>query len=367
MADRPKFRRRRGRTPERTEDDDLRPVPPLETRAERLERREAERRTDDRREFDRGETDRRTAERRAADPDPAPAVAKAPEAASPGAIETPAPSTADAAHAPAHATTRAVAHDAQDTARQTLPAADDPERLWASMPSFAVDDRALERNRIISASRSDPAHVSFDVLRTRILRALSDRQWRRVAVTSPTPGCGKTFTLANLAISLSRQADLRSVVLDLDMRRPELHRVFGIKSPKSIGDMLRGKTLPEQHLLRLGPNDFHAGRSIAFGFNGTPEPFAAELLQDPKTAIALDMIEARLKPDVMLFDLPPALSGDDVLALRPHFDAVLLVVGGGVSAQSDVREAEQRLGADTPLLGVVLNRAEGINEKKYAY
>lgn len=247
------------------------------------------------------------------------------------------------------------------------PAQAEPDAAWASLAEFSVDARHLNRNRIITAARDDPAHTSFDVLRTRLLQALSDNGWKRVAITSPGKDCGKTFTAANLAISLSRQENCRTLLLDCDMRRPSLHRVMGVEKPGSVGDMLRGKLAPEEHLLRMGRNPVHAGRNIAFGFNDTVEPYASELLQDPRTREALDRIEARLHPDVILFDLPPALFYDDVIAFRPLFDGVLLVIGGGLTTEKEVREVERRLGADTPLLGMVLNKAEGTDHARYTY
>ena len=77
------------------------------------------------------------------------------------------------------------------------------------------------------------------------------------------------------------------MLLDCDLRRPSLHKVMGVKTPGSMGDMLRGRVPAEQHLLRMGPNSFHAGPNLAFGFNHIPESYPAELLQDPGTATAL--------------------------------------------------------------------------------
>ena len=77
--------------------------------------------------------------------------------------------------------------------------------------------------------------------------------------------------------------------------------------------------------------------------------------------------EALLEPDVTILDLPPVLAQDDVLALRPHLDALLLVAGGGPTTPRELREAARRIGRDTPILGVVLNKAEGEEVSDYAY
>lgn len=257
---------------------------------------------------------------------------------------------------------------AQRAARRVAPADDaDVDDRWARLGSFPVDPAHLQRHRIVTALREDPAHAAFDVLRTRLLQALADNGWKRVAITSPTKDCGKTFTAANLAISLSRQQNCRTLLLDCDMRRPSLHKVMGLRDPGSMGDMLRGGIPPEDHFQRIAENRIHAGDTIAFGFNGAVEPYASELLQSPETARTLQRIEDRFAPDVMLFDLPPALYYDDVIAFRPLFDGVLLVVGGGLTTEKEVREVERRLGESTPLLGTVLNRAEGTSLKKYSY
>ena len=238
---------------------------------------------------------------------------------------------------------------------------------WDSLGTVSLDAATLDRHRIITGTRKDGAHTTFDVLRTRLLQALSEKGWKRVAITSPTQGCGKTFTAANLALSLSRQENCRTLLLDFDMRRPSLAKVLGVQNPGSIGDMLRGTKDPLTHIKRLGPNTLHAGQNIAFGLNDSTESYASELLLDPRTGATLDDLEERLNPDVILFDLPPALFSDDVLALQPHLDGVLLVVGGGVTTQAEIQEVESRLGEATPLLGIVLNKAEGVHSANYEY
>lgn len=239
--------------------------------------------------------------------------------------------------------------------------------IWDLLAPVPVNERALEANRVITARRDDPAHGSFDVLRTRIHHALRDNGWRRVAVTSPTAECGKTFTCANLAISFSRYESVRTVLMDMDLRKPSLHDVLGVKKPGSMGDFLRGLLPSERFFNVFGENRLNIGANLAFGLNGRPEAFTAELLQDPLTEEVLEMMEEDLDPDIVLFDLPPALANDDVIAFRPLYDAVLIIAGGGQTKAQDIRMVTKRLGADKPILGVVLNRAEGVSVSTYGY
>jgi Mrp family chromosome partitioning ATPase len=262
---------------------------------------------------------------------------------------------------------QAAAAQAAQPEPEYVPAAPATLSDWDSLGTVSLDAATLDRHRIITGTRKDGAHTTFDVLRTRLLQALSEKGWKRVAITSPTQGCGKTFTAANLALSLSRQENCRTLLLDFDMRRPSLAKVLGVQNPGSIGEMLRGTKDPQDHIKRLGPNTLHAGQNIAFRLNDSAESYASELLLDPRTGAALDDLEERLNPDVILFDLPPALFSDDVLALQPHLDGVLLVVGGGVTTQAEIQEVESRLGEATPLLGIVLNKAEGVHSANYEY
>lgn len=243
----------------------------------------------------------------------------------------------------------------------------DPEAAWKAIDRFPLDTQRLSERNVITALRQDPSHTRFDILRTRMLQALSENGWTRVAITSPTKDCGKTFTAANLAISLSRQENCRTVLLDLDMRSPSLHKIFGVSDTGAIGDMLRGEIAPEGHLQGFAPNAISAGSHVAIGFNGIAEPYASELLQDPSTKTVLEEIEERFQPNVMLFDLPPALLNDDVIAMLPQIDALLIVAAGGLTKAKDIKETERRLGDKVPLLGVVLNKAEHVQTSDYPY
>ena len=232
---------------------------------------------------------------------------------------------------------------------------------------MSLDTRHLVRNRLISATREDQAHVAFDVLRTKLVATLRARGWHRVAITSATPDSGKSFVAANLAISLSRQSDLRTVLMDMDLRRPSLAKMLGISEPGSMSDFLTGNVTAAQHFVRPDKNPLHIGPNLALGLNDRVEPYAAELLQAPGTAAVLGDLYARLAPDVVIFDLPPGLYYDDVLGFRPQFDGALLIVGGGRSTAQEVHDLKARFGDEVPLLGVVMNRAEGENITKYSY
>ena len=206
---------------------------------------------------------------------------------------------------------------------------------------------------------TDPAHVAFNLLRTRVRKSMADRGWKSVAITSPSPGCGKTVVAINLALSLARAPNCRVVLLDLDLRRSAVASALGVTAKASIADFLLGSANAEDCFVETVDNLFVA-------INHQPLKHAAEMMQSPRMQSLLSAIEERLAPDVILFDLPPMRSNDDALAFFPNTDAVLLVVGAGVSTAAEVAECEGQISQVDKLLGLVLNKCES-RADDYAY
>jgi len=233
-----------------------------------------------------------------------------------------------------------------------LPVVHDPDVFWEGLPVAALNDADLEKNFIVSATRSHPAHAAFDMLRTRLLQALNEHGWSRVAVTAPTRGCGSSFVTTNLAMAFARLDSVRTVMLDMDLRAPSLAQTLGIPAVDSMADYLSGVIAPENFLQRVQPN-------LAVALNDSASDNSAELFQNDMTSEVLEELEEALCPELMLFDMPPALEFDDVLGFLPNVDAVLVVAGGGISTAEDVTKVEQILSEVKPILGVMLNKADG--------
>jgi len=235
-----------------------------------------------------------------------------------------------------------------------------PERVWESLIKIALHEAYLAGNGVFTNSKQSDASAYFDILRTRLLQAMNERGWHRIAVTSPTHGCGKSFVAANLAFSLARRPSSRNVLVDLELRAPGLERLLGLQDVGPIEEFLTGEQPMESHFIRVG-------KTLALGLNSTPVPHAAELLQEPSTVHALSEMVAQLDPQIVVYDAPPVLVSDDVLALLPQVDAVLLVVDGTQTTAEEVRACEALLEGVCPLMGVVLNRAQDFSLSRYRY
>jgi Mrp family chromosome partitioning ATPase len=221
--------------------------------------------------------------------------------------------------------------------------------VWAELPAFEPDPWLMRRNRIVTFDRSDPVHTTFDMMRTKTLRLMREKGWRTLGITSPTTGCGKTTLLANLAFSFAHQPDMRTVVMDIDLRRPALGRLLGVSRPQSMASVLQGTRGPEENFVRYGDN-------LAIGTNAKGMRNSSELLQHAATAPALAELKKAFQADIIVYDLPPMLVNDDVLAFLPQVDCVLLVAAAERSRLDEIDKCEQDLAEQTGVLGVVLNK-----------
>ena len=190
--------------------------------------------------------------------------------------------------------------------------------------------RSKSGTTLFLEASSHPAATAFDILRTRLLRGLAEKGWKRIAVTSPTHGCGKSFVATNPAFSLARRPASRTLLMDFDLRHPEIAQILGVKDDISLGEFLAGDQPLETAFRRFG-------YTLALGLNTRPINKASETLHDPDTVVALAAMIEQLDPEVVIYDVPPALVNDDLLALGPSLDAVLLVTDGTRTSPEEIR------------------------------
>lgn len=235
-----------------------------------------------------------------------------------------------------------------------------PVDRWDTLTRFQPDPYHLTKNLIVTRD-SGAKSAPFDVLRTRALQQMSAQGWKRLAVTSPGPGCGKSTVTMNLAFSLARQPDIRTLVIDLDLRRPMLASLLGLAARHEITAAIRGTAAPSSQIIRVGDN-------LAFATTRTPVHDPAELLQGRRIGDLLSRLEEEFAPDVILFDLPPIMVSDDAIAFLPNTDCALMIAAAEQSTLGQVDACEKELAAQTSVLGVVLNKcAHPGDGQRYGY
>lgn len=218
---------------------------------------------------------------------------------------------------------------------------------WLELTPFDPVESRLRTNRVVTSHASSEA-TPFDVLRTKILLQMRKNNWTRLAITSPMPQSGKTTVACNLALGLGRQRDLRAALFDLDLKDPSIHKFFGHKPPHSPGEVLAGEVSFAEQARRIGSN-------VAISMGHKLEQDPTRLLLDEATAQRLDEIEAAYRPDVMIFDLPSILSGDNARAFLKNVDCALIVARANATRYGQFDTCEREIAQDTNVVGVVLN------------
>jgi protein-tyrosine kinase len=246
-----------------------------------------------------------------------------------------------------------------DPYRNTTPGAPvEADIAWSSLSPLEVE-AARSSNRRIIAFDGGPEAMPFDMVRTKVLQLLKKNNWRRIAITSPTPGCGKTTVAANLAVSFGRQLDMKTMLFDLDMRRPELGKTMGYTGRYGVGDILEERVSFQDQAKRLGAN-------VALSMNAHPLKNPAELLLRQRTSEIFDEIEAVYQPNVTLFDMPPMLTNDDTAAFLRNVDCAIIIAEAEASTIKQIDFCERELSNQTNVLGVVLNKCRFADEN-YGY
>ncbi|MEO7385709.1 MAG: CpsD/CapB family tyrosine-protein kinase [Gammaproteobacteria bacterium] len=214
-----------------------------------------------------------------------------------------------------------------------------------------VSEKTLLDNRIIAALPEHKFKDAYRMMRTRVLQTMRNNGWTSVAVTGPASGCGKTLTAINLAVSLAMEVTHTVLLVDLDLRRPSVHRYFGYEPELGLSDYLT-TDLP-LHQLLFTP---HIDRLVVLpGRNVVAN--SAEMLRSPRMVALVNELKTRYPDRLVVFDLPPILAADDALAFSPYTDCFLMVAESGGTKKDDLQKAFEIL-KNTPLVGTVLNKSE---------
>jgi protein-tyrosine kinase len=245
--------------------------------------------------------------------------------------------------------TRAHAPDSQRT--QTTQVLGDNLAGTERIEEIELEPAQLESQRIFAYDGRDVRSRSFDMLRTEILHSMDSKGWTTLAVTSPTPNCGKTFTAVNLALSMSRQRERQVLLADLDLRKPRVADCLGIKcSGGGVIGVVEGRS--ELHSAIVSAR---AGQSRLEVLPTTSPSNPADMVGSPGMRTLLEQIARLSQSRIVIIDLPPLLTGHDTISILPHVDCVLLVAAVGTTKVSEIGECNKYL-ETTEVIRFVLNK-----------
>jgi protein-tyrosine kinase len=221
---------------------------------------------------------------------------------------------------------------------------------YSSTRRVEPEERALSRNRVIAGDIHDPRVEAYRQLRSQVLASMKRHNWHTLAITSAHENAGKTLTAVNLAISISQEVSQTVMLVDLDLRKPNVHTTLDIDIDKGIVDHLMNSEPIENILLNPG-----YPRLVILP--GMPQGrHSSEMLSSPEMKKFMEDITGRYPDRIIIFDLPPLLRNDDAMVFVPKADACLLVVEDGVTRPDDIERSLQLL-KHSKLLGTILNKA----------
>jgi capsular exopolysaccharide synthesis family protein len=204
-----------------------------------------------------------------------------------------------------------------------------------------------------------PTTESFRNLRTNIKYTGVDVALRRIIVTSPTPADGKTTIISNLAVVFA-QGERNVVLIDADLRRPQLHHRFGLENKFGLSDLFVRPIDEMKAALQSTPVP-----GLKLITSGEIPPNPADLLSSNKMIEILECLSD--ESDLILIDTPPVLSVTDASSLVSVVDGVILVAKPGSTKLAAFQQAVDQLRAvNARILGVVLNEVQP-RSRKYGY
>jgi capsular exopolysaccharide synthesis family protein len=238
------------------------------------------------------------------------------------------------------------------------PPANAPDIPSRHFRAAATDPEMIERNHVLLGVTDVAVARAYKILRTRVLHRLAANNWRSVGITGTTVGEGKSLTAINLALALAQEVNTWVFLVDLDLQRSQVGTYLGMNVDYGLTDYLTGQAELEQCIYDIGV------RRLAVVPNVRKAENSSEFLTSPRMGEFVQTLSDESPRRVIVFDMPPLLASDDVLAFGPRADSHLLVVSQGHTARRTMSNAKEML-AEMNVIGVVLNRSTEHNDSPY--
>jgi non-specific protein-tyrosine kinase len=238
-------------------------------------------------------------------------------------------------------------------------------RQILSLPTLGMIPRLQHEERdvgLVAASLPRaPITEAYRTMRTNIRFASVDEPLRTLLITSAEPSVGKTTVVANLGV-VCAQAGLQVVLVDTDLRRPTLHKLFNLKNHRGLTDLLIDNIKNvEGYTVDTGIDNLRLVSS------GPIPPNPSELLGSKRMEAVLTQV--RKNADLVVLDTSPTLVVTDTAVLAPKVDGVILLIEAQRTSHEAARrvcEAHQHVGST--ILGTVLTKVKtGRRDSSYYY
>ncbi len=224
-----------------------------------------------------------------------------------------------------------------------------------------VPRKTLLRNRIVAIDEDNPATDYFKLLRTRVLHRTRPENKNTIQVSGFDPDEGKTLIAVNLAICMARDTRQTTLLVDLDFRKPTIHRLLGLNdNVQGLKSYFQGKVALEDLFINPGIE------KLTILPAGGRVPNSTEVMGSPQMEELVQELKQRYSDRYIIFDTPGLNTCPDPLVFSSYVDAILLVARANYTT-SDTVETAMELIPHEKLIGTVLNDATGLDSSSYYY
>lgn len=220
--------------------------------------------------------------------------------------------------------------------------------------------REAERTGMIIAD--NPFSIiseQFRTIRTNIQFSMIDEELQTISITSATPSSGKSTIASNLAGAFAAE-DTKVLLVDTDMRKPTIHKIFRVQNTRGLTSVLTDRKLKLSDVIHKSYVD-----NLDFITCGVVPPNPSELIGSKRMTVLIEQMKEEY--DLIIFDNPPLLAVTDAQIMATKVDGTIVVVPKGEVSKDELDKAAALLdNVKANVLGTVLNKEE-IDADSYYY
>ncbi len=223
-----------------------------------------------------------------------------------------------------------------------------------------VSHDLLKENKLVAVDETHPVTDQFKLLRTRIFQLTRNKGLNTIMVSGFDSDEGKSLVAANLAIAIAKDTRQTTLLVDVDFRRPSIHKLFGIDPSKKGLKQYFEDNVPLQDIF-ISPGINKLSLLIA----GGNIPDAPDLIGSPKMEEFVREVKNRYPDRYIIFDTPGLNTCPDPLVFSQYIDAIILVARSNYTSIDSVKSVMEILPKEK-LLGTVFNDVKFVKNNRYS-
>ena len=229
------------------------------------------------------------------------------------------------------------------------PLEDEVHLTYKRTKVIPVDREQLDKHLIISYSGKHEATERFKILRAQIMEKMKETGGNTLLITSPNPNEGKTLCAINLAVSLSQEVHRTTLLVDADLRSPDIQKIFGLEPTLGLSNYLLGEA--ELPSLFINPGI----EKLTILPAGPPLPSSTELLGAPRMKSLVIELKSRYRDRFIIIDTSALLTTADPLVMSDSVDGIILVIEAERTTNAQIERSLELL-KGKPLIGALMNK-----------